>query len=148
MSQFSQFEKLEVKAQATAKYVMYQVSTKGKNPVLFVAAAGESNPEYFNELLARTKRFTNRIQTGGVITAEGLHDNRQENRNLYPRYIVKGWKNVFDAQDNPVEFNEENCVDFIKALPDWLFDELCAFCQQPQNFAGAHNVDAEQLGNG
>ena len=78
-------------------------------------------------------------------------ENRDEDRRLYPKHILRGWRGVVDSNGDVVEFNPERAAEFVEALPDWLFDELRAFCGDVQNFLeeddGDEEDDEELAGN-
>ena len=119
-----------------ARYTMFQVMGE---PYIEVSHAGESNKPYFNALLRRSKKNMRRMRAGAVDAA-ALADNRDEDRALYPRYIVKGWGIsekagvILDSTGNEIEYSAENVSTFLKALPNWLFDELRLFCGEESNF--------------
>jgi len=119
-----------------ARYTLYQVMGE---PYMEVVHAGESNKPYFNALLRRSKKNMRRLRAGAV-DATTLSDNRDEDRNLYPKYIIKGWgcekKDgvILDSANKMIQFSPENVSTFLKALPNWLFDELRLFAGEESNF--------------
>lgn len=129
---FSQLSKLQVSNDRTAKYTFYQIEGE---PTLDVAPATEANGPYFNALLKRAKGTVRRMRAGGV-NAGMLAENRNDDRDLYPKHIVRGWSSVRSSKGSSVEFSVENAKDFLEALPNWLFDELRTFCNDPANFVG------------
>ena len=148
MPDFSNLKKFEVKRDQTVVYKINEIDFYNhKTPELHVLPATSKNPPYFNAILKRQARKLRQVQTGN-IDVEFLKANREENKQLYPVFIIKNWSNVFDAQGEEVPFSEENCKDFIANLDDWIFDNLSAFCENSQNFVGAANLDLEELGNG
>jgi len=140
MTDFANLKVLEVKAERTAAFTIYQIEGE---PVLHMAPATEANKPYFNALLKRSKRNQRRINSGN-FTSGMIKENRDNDRELYPQFVVRGWDRVVDAKGEAVKPTQENVVDYLKALPDWLFDEARAFATDPQNYVG-DIVDAEDL---
>lgn len=146
MADFSHLAKLDVPASGTKDYELVQITINGKSPVLEVVHAGESNKVYFNELLKRGNRNQRQIVAGKITTAL-IEDNRDENRKLYAKHVVKGWRDVADATGKPVPFTQEAALEFMEALPDWLFDQVTSFCSDPLNFVGDTSLDVGEVGN-
>jgi len=137
---FNHLKALEVQSERTAEYTFYQIVGE---PVLIVSPATEANKPYFNALLKRSRKNSRRI-TAGSFTAAVIEENRDDDRVLYPKLIVKGWRKVSDSQGVSQDFSLEKCTAFLAALPDWLFDELRQFCIDPQNFID-DLVDVDEL---
>lgn len=136
MANFSHLEKLEVSGNKTVDFTIFQIEGE---PSLQVTAASESNRGYFNELLRKGgKRQAKKTK----VDAETIKRNREEDRVLYAKHIVKGWTGVNDADGKPVKFTEGECLGFLSSLPDWLFDELRTFASDIQNFIEAP-IDVE-----
>ena len=146
MADFTHLSKLDVPTEVTKDYEMVQITINGKSPVLKVLHAGESNKPYFNELLKRGNRNQRQI-VAGKITTSLIEDNRDENRKLYAKYVVKGWTDVVDAAGKPAAFTPDTCLEFLEALPDWLFDQVTTFCSDAMNFVGETSLDVGETGN-
>ena len=148
MSDFDYMSALEVTNSATASYTLHQINLNDrKSPTLIVHPATEANSRYFNALLQRTGRNASQVASG-KINAGMISDNRDEDRELYPNYVVSGWEDVVDSDGKAVKFTPANVADFINALPGWVFDDLRAFCGKPHNFVGdtVLNVDVGTTG--
>ena len=141
MADFSHLKKLDVSVGQTTEYVFNQITVNDKSPVLIVAPATEANKPYFNALLRRAGKTTRQVRSGSINIGM-LEDNRTEDRSLYPKHVVKGWRDVTDAGGDDVPFSVESCTDFLTALPDWLFDELRSFCGNPASFADVLDSEA------
>lgn len=141
MSRFSHLSTLDVPSTLTARCVLYQI--KGE-PYLLVKPATESNKPFFNEQLKRARRVARAVGSG-AITAKIVGDNRDDDRRLFPKYIIEGWGGVNDTQGNPVPYSQEACSEFLAALPDWLFDQVREFAGNNANFLGD---DGESLADG
>lgn len=137
---FEHLKKLEVKAGETAPFTLYQVVGE---PVLHLAAATEANKPYFNALLKRSRKNQRRLQSGS-FTAALIEENRDDDRELYPKFVVKGWDKIIDSEGNSVPFSVDACNDFLAALPNWLFDEVRQFAVEATNFVDVE-VDMEEV---
>jgi hypothetical protein len=136
MANFENLKKLDVTKDKTATYTIGQVIVNDQSPILTVAPATEANKGYFNALLKRASKSARQV-AAGKVSAVLIAENRDEDRALYPSYIVKNWSNVFDSSGDEVPFSKEACEEFLEALPDWLFDDLRNFCGKPDNFVDA-----------
>ena len=140
MASFTHLAKLEVSGNKTIDFTIFQIEGE---PTLHVTAASESNRTYFNELL----RKGGKRQAKKKIDAATVKSNREEDRVLYAKHIVKGWTGVMDDKNKEVAFTEGECLGFLSSLPDWLFDELRAFASDLQNFIEAPIDVEEKAGN-
>ncbi len=140
MADFSHLTVLEVTQDATARYTLHQITVNGKTPTLIVAPATEANKPYFNALLKRAGKSAKAIRAGAVNSGM-IEENRDEEQELYPRYIIKGWEDMIDAAGNEVDFSREECVDFLSKLPSWIFDDLRQFCGNPASFTELMDVE-------
>ena len=144
MTKFKQFKALEITSEVTAEYTIYDIENQdGSSPILILSPAGEVNKEYFNALLRRSRRNMPQIQAQKFNT-ELIESNRANDRELYARYIVRGWKKVQDEKGRDVIFNEENCLGFLKALPHWIFDDARNFATKVRNFTEVDIPDVEE----
>lgn len=148
MSNFSHLSKLEVPREGTKDFELSSITINDVSPVLQVVHAGESHKAYFNELLKRGNRNQRQIVAGKITTAL-IEDNRDENRRLYAKYIVKGWTagTVVDSEGKAVPFSAETCLEFLEALPAWLFDQVVSFCSDALNFVDNTSLDVGEVGN-
>lgn len=143
MSKFAHLQNLHVAANATAEYIFYGIDG---HPVLTVHPATEANKPYFNAVLKRTSRTAKMLRAGGEMNAEQLKEARVEDRELYPKHVVRGWSKVVDSELNEVPFSVEDCEEFLTAIPDYMFDDFRTFCGNPRNFV-EHGDPEETAGN-
>lgn len=134
---FEQLGRYQMK-QAPAEFVLDMIDGK---PVLLVTPATESNPKYFNEYFKKNKARLTRMRRRGIDFAQ-IKEDRETDRQLYPGNVIKGWRGVLDADGNEVQYTDEVCLEFLAALPDWIFDEIRAFAGNPASF-----VDEAMAGN-
>ena len=146
MTDFSYLNSFDVDKTKTSLYKVFQIEMNGKTPELDVLPATQANERYFNALLSRSQRIKRQVEAG-KFDVELLSDNREEDKLLYPVHVIKGWRNVYDSSGQAVAFDTAACADFIKALPNWIFDDLTLFCRTPQNFVETTSVDLEEVGN-
>lgn len=112
--------------------------------------AGESNRGYVRELArraARTARSRSAAAVGGDPGAalEQMAEQRADDRELYPTYVVTGWGGIPGSDGVAVPFSPENCADFVRALPDWLFDRVRQHASSPTNFLSIDDPTPEDL---
>ena len=112
----------------TAEYKFWNVVGE---PILIVKHTGEANKPYFNEVLRRAQHQQKRKAELNVAL---LADNRDRDRDLFPKFVVVGWKDVVDASGTPVSFSKEDCLGWLKVLDDDEFDGLREFCRERTNF--------------
>lgn len=136
---FANLKKLDIDSKKTSIYTIVEITG---SPKLIVKPATEVNKPYYNQILKRAKRNSRSIQAGG-INSDMLESNRDEDRALFPKYVITGWENVNNDEGKAVDFNEANCKAFLEALPDWIFDGVRDYCASPSNFLDI--PDAEEV---
>jgi hypothetical protein len=110
------------------------------SPKLVLAPATEANKPFLNAQLAYANSRGARSMR--KVTSNKIEEAREKDRELYALHVVKGWKGVQDTDEKEVPFDSENCLEFLKALPDWIFDEVRAVASEPQSFT---ELDREGL---
>ncbi len=138
MVDFSHLANYDVSADSTAEYTLYELEGE---PVLIVRPANDKNKKYFNSVLKSSARMA-QIARVGKITAKILNENREQDRELFPKFVIIGWKGVLSATRKDVPFNADNCAQFIAALPNQIFDGLRQFAASPGSFI----TDADEIG--
>ncbi len=144
MSKFNQLKQYDIQPEKSVRYDLVDIQMNDHTPYLMVKPATEGNKPFARAQLQRSNK---RVRAAGArgVTLENLAANRDDDRELYPRFIITGWGNVFDVDQKEVPFSVKDCVDFLEELPDWIFDKVRLFCVEPGNFA--ETVDREDLGN-
>lgn len=137
---FENLKKLQLAPENTAEFTLYAVEGE---PVLILAPAGEINKPYFNELMRRSTRQRSRL-SANIVNATMIQENRDIDRELYAKYVLRGWRRINDSKGSPVEATPERFAEFFEALPDYLFDEVRTFATNPQNFVSTA-VDVEEI---
>ena len=134
MSKFGHLKELEVTAESTAEFPMHWITVNGKSPTLILKAATEANKPYFNALLKHSGKSRQQLKAGNV-NAGLIEENRDQDRDLYPRFVIQGWLDMIDGDSGKdVKFSQKECGDFLDELPDWLFDNVREFAGSPTNF--------------
>lgn len=143
---FKHLSRYEV-PKGTVPFIFYQIDGE---PQLDCKAATEANKSYHNALLKRNAKLAQRFRAGRVSRVM-LERNRDEDRELYAKFVVKGWDKVVDDDGKAVPFSVEACTEFLTKLPNYLFDEVRQFCTAPANFLDDDEPDEadvkEQAGN-
>jgi len=139
MSKFGYMQQGAVKPSITKEYEIEEIQVNGVSPVLIVKPANESNAKYINAMLAS--------QTGNrknkKINAARLKEVLDMDRELYPLYVIDGWKNVVDEKGTEVQFSVEDCNDMVSQLPYHAFSRLRDFCSDIYTWAKDVDIDIE-----
>jgi len=149
---FSNYSNLNHDDQTVVEFVFLQIPGR---PVLKVAPATESHEAYYSDFLEASAKLAPRAlqaqkkrNKNMKVARQIISESRDQERELFSRHIVRGWEDVVDDQGEVAEFTQENCLKFLQALPDFLFDDLQEFCKMPSNFMineGPSNEEIEAL---
>jgi hypothetical protein len=145
MTKFAHFKKLRIDADAIAEYVIEGIEGE---PTLYLRSCSEHNPLFLNEILQRTKADPSLGEQKSIedFTLEMLEETRQRDLEMFSTSIVAGWKQVYDAEGNEVPFSQEDCLDFLTAIPSDIFNGLRLFAMDADNFRGIGNaMEAEEI---
>lgn len=148
MGKFSKLKSKRVQKDATSEYTLFQIELGGKSPVLIGKIAAERNRPYFNSLLKKSANSA-RKASAGKIDAAMLAQNRAIDRELFPKFVLTGWRDVIDDNGKAVPFSPEDCADFLGALDDWIFDDVRNYFSNPLSFQEEDDeepVGAEEAG--
>jgi hypothetical protein len=140
MSKFGHLKALQVSGDDTADFTFYEIEGA---PVLECSPATSVNKPFFNEVLRRSKVAARKLKgrRNQIPTQGQLDEVRRQDVALFVEYIVKGWRNVVDQEGNAVEFNADECAQFLTAIPDDMFEELRNFCLDIANFRDAAEME-------
>ena len=114
---------------------------------VLVAPATEANPGYYNAMLAASGKRMRRMARTDQITGEDAAQNRDDDRQLYPRHVIKGWECIegdpstakegeLDGEGHVV-FGRRAAETLCRVLPDHLMDRLRNHASTPERFYGA-----------
>lgn len=130
-----------LKVAATAEFALYQLEGA---PVLTLAPATEDNAPFFNEAVRRANKKAAVVKAAGV-TPDLIRTTREEDRDVYARHVLKGWRGIKDADGEDVPFTVENALEFLQALPGWIFEDIRTFAGNPSNFLPEGAADPETV---
>ena len=130
----------EITRQSTTRYEFFSLEYELEDgstmvPWMEVHPVGEINRPYINAVLAQQARNRRRL-TKGKIDARMLEENREQDRELYPKFVMTGnWGGWLDDETGEeVPYSEEAARELLTQLPIDEFDELRAFCNELHNF--------------
>lgn len=129
---FKYLKDVDVKGTVAKEYELHQIPLDPV-PVLMLKPATEANKPYFNALLKQSGKALANMRSGS-ITAKMTAERREQDKALYAKYIIDGWKNIPDENGQFVPFNKKNCEEFLEQLPDWIFDDVRAYAAKPENY--------------
>ena len=130
------------KTNDTARFTFFDLPGE---PWLMVRPGGEENKAYFQAVLASQSKNRKRLMKG-KLNAEMLVENRRVDRKLYPKHIDAGeWGGWQDEQGNEVPYTPAAFAELMQQLPNDLFDELRAFCNEPVNFREDDEPDLDDI---
>lgn len=138
-TKFGYAAKAEIDVTATKEYVVSEITVNGVSPVLIVCPAIMTNLKYTNAVLKSQQTKVGRKNT--KVKAETMAEMTENDKLLYPKHIIKGWRDVTDADGKIVAFTYEDCVDFISQLPVHVFENLREFCTNTATWS--EDIDIE-----
>jgi hypothetical protein len=115
-----------------------------------VHPAGESNPKYYEAMLAMSAKRKIAVATENqAAVLEELAQDREDDRDLYPRAVLHGWGGIQDTARKDVPFSVDAALALIKGggpgdgkrLPDWIFQKVRRHCENPANFFATPAAD-------
>lgn len=121
----------------TEKFILDDIPGE---PYLMVAPAQEANKPYLNARLRTMGKGVKALKK--KLTASTVTEAREQDVELFAKYVVKGWEGVRNSEGEEAEFTVENCEAFLAALPSYIFDKLRDFATDPDSFI---TVDDETL---
>lgn len=130
MTDFSHLKALEQKGDTEVPYKLEQIAGA---PTIWFKPGTDANKRFMNESLRRANARARTNRRSKRVTPDVIAASRDEDREVIAQCCAVRW-DVRDAKDKPVEFSPEHCLEFFRALPDWLFDDIRAFVTDPGNF--------------
>lgn len=114
----------------------------GERAELQLRPATEQNQQYFNAMLKASGKRVRTMARGKQISTHDVEKNRSEDRRLYPRFVLVGWRHVETAESRNkswddkvfVEFTPEHAAELCEKLPPHLFDRVRNFAASPEEF--------------
>lgn len=116
----------------------------GPKAQILVAPATEANPNYYNAMLKMSGKRVRRLAKTDNITAEDAQQSRDEDRVLYPLFVIRDWKYCEadeDATDTIEEegieyvpFNRRNAQLLCQEMPPHMMDRVRNEASTPERF--------------
>lgn len=148
MANYGYVNALEINAGSTSDLELHQITVNGKCPTLIGKPATQDNKGYFNKLLKLSAKNARAVQAGNV-TVEVFEENRAQDLELYPEFVITGWKDVVDGDTGrDVTFSQDECAAFLNALPNHIFDNVRNHFGNTDNFVDFVDIKVkEKAGN-
>lgn len=104
---------------------------------LLIKPMGESNQPFYNAMLRMSgSRKRLMLARGSEVDTEFMEQNRQDDRELFPLYIIADWEGVEDEDGNVVPYSRDACKELCAQLPHWSFDRIRNHAATPERFLG------------
>lgn len=139
---FKKLDRFDI-AQATSWVDMPELGARAR---VCVKPATDANAPYFNAMMERSGKRVRAIARTDKITAEDAAANREDDRALFPRFVITGWEFIEGDRETaqPGELNEAGhaiytrraAEQLCKALPSHLFDRMRNHAATPERFYG------------
>mgnify|MGYP001565451742 CR=1 FL=1 len=131
MADFSQLRKFAVDPGAVADFPLWMVVDADQPvPVLRLRSATLYNAPFYNESMRRAGM---RMRVGGDLAKRDAAL-REEDRTLFAEFVLVGWDHVYDVHGAAVPFAASEALDYLRAMPDTLFDQVRYFARDESNF--------------
>lgn len=108
--------------------------------------ATEANVHYFNasQQLA-TARSRGKMLSNEAMNAEDYERSREDDRTLFPKFVISGWENVEGSDDDFVPFSRANAAVLCRDIPGHIFDGWRVFAKMPQSFYDLPDPKADDV---
>lgn len=140
MSKYAHLAALDLNKDTTAKFEIIEIRVNDVCPTLTLRPANQDNDSYFSRAMRRNAKTAKQAVTSGIGAREIQHA-RNTDRVLFPEFVIVGWEDMLDGKGSPIEYSQEECIEFLTHLPDWIFDEIRNFASERMNFVKEINVD-------
>lgn len=158
MPDFSHLKNLAVTEESTSEYTFSLIEG---DPSIILAPAHDVNAAFRRRRIEMSLELADKFTKPGKrtkpekLTVDKVikddDEERENNRILIAHTCAKGWGTApLDAKGKPVEFSAENCLEFLQAIPQDMFDSLARFASNLFNFYPERPLDdgdGEPLGN-
>jgi hypothetical protein len=166
VADYSHLRKLDVTEASEAEYVFNDIIVgrnddgSGINPSIWFRPMIESNKLFLHERIKlateRAEALTKSKKKDKVAQlADRMDEDRDTDRVLIARTCALRWGTApKDTKGKEHEFSAEECLSFLQALPNYIFEPLRSWVQNPYNFVdpeayetGGGIVNGDALGN-
>ena len=139
---FSNLNKLDITGKTSKCYL----PDLDDDAYIEVLAADESNKMYYQAVMKMGAKVAQVKVRRGRIDPTILNDQREMDRVLFPKSVIRSWGSIHTATGESVEFSEPAvqalCDQLCKSAPR-VFDELRAHANIPANFMDAEDLDIQ-----
>lgn len=126
--------KTDKSAEVNGVPVTVGINEDDKSKINFILArAGGNNKAYGAALTTKSEPHAQAIAAGAL--PEELAE--EITKEVFVDSVLKGWENVRDADNKPLEFSKENALKLFDELPD-LFEELALKARKISTFKTAN----------
>ena len=133
---FKNLDKFDI-SNATAWLDMPELGPKAR---ILLAPATEVNANYHNAMLKMSGKRIRRMAKSDRLTAEDAAQSRDEDRELYPLFVIRGWEH-FEGdeaddldEDGHVPYNRRNAQILCKEMPTHMMDRVRHEASTPERF--------------
>ena len=119
---FKNLSKLDIRKAMTQVDMSPELGPKAS---ILVRPATEANPNYYNAMLAMSGKRVRAMVKSDKITAEDAALNRDDDVQLYPRFVIAGWSGIqADAEPGSEGVDDEGNVIFNRSAAAQLCEAL------------------------
>lgn len=155
MTDFSHLRKLDVTEESEAEYVFEDIPGE---PSIWFRPMTDANPDYLNERVRlaveraeKESKDTKATRRKKVLSSDRLEEDRDIDRVLMAKTCALRWGTPpKDVNGDEPEFSVENCLAFLRALPNYMLDPCRGWVANVYNFVDRKALsgdDGETLGN-
>lgn len=154
MADYSHLKKLDVTESSEAEYTFEDIEGE---PSIWFRPMTDANSKYLNERVRmaveraeHTQRETKAQRRARVLSSDQIEQDRDLDRVMMARTCALRWGTPpKDKDGNENAFSEEECLDFLRALPSYMIDPCRGFVANVYNFIDRTISEAgtDDLGN-
>ena len=130
----------------------------GAKARILLKPATEANKPYYNAMLRLSGKRARSMAKTGNISVEDLQKNRDEDRIMFPKYVIAGWEFVETDEDKGKQDEDKEYVEYTldlgaelgRKLPHHIFERVRNHAATPEQFYPEdelHPVAEELEGN-
>lgn len=155
MADFSHLQKLAVTDESEAEYIFEEIWGE---PSIWFRPMTDANTAFLNERVRLAvqraeadQKGTKKSRREKILSSDRLEEDREQDRILLANTCALRWGTPpRDVDGNEVEFSAEECLSFLRALPNYMIDPCRGWAQNPYSFVNREAAKpgwADSLGN-
>lgn len=149
MGRFDHLKAMEVTGASRSEYVVLGLKSTlpdcGGNVTLTLApSTAAQNRDLVKWQMAHPESEKERQKSIQVVLddedtiAHDINDVvREGDQLIYAEVVCKGWTGVQDHAGKAVKFSKSSALEWFGAIPDYIFDNIREYAQNPRNFVKA-----------